>query len=171
MSDHCKYIPASATVCTIGAVESCPDITMDRPDYEDKSTIRIFPQYEEALKGLEDFSHIFVIYHQHLAEEWMRARNWPDGTLRIPPPDPRSGMGIFTIRAPCRPARIGSCVVRLLGREGCLLHVQGLDAVQNTPILDIKVYVPAFDSVPIASIPSLWKAGMQTHYGAKGGRA
>ncbi|HNX04883.1 MAG TPA: TrmO family methyltransferase [Opitutales bacterium] len=150
----------------IGFVEGAKGDLSAGPGYDAVSTIRILPRYEAGLSGVEGFSHFFVIYHQHEADKWMRQRHWPEGTLSVPPPDPRAGSGIFTIRAPCRPGRLGSSVVELVRREGPLLFVRGLDAVNGTPVLDFKVYIPAFDSFPSARVPDGWKAGMQARYSA-----
>jgi tRNA-Thr(GGU) m(6)t(6)A37 methyltransferase TsaA len=56
--------------------------------------------------------------------------------------------GLFATRSPCRPNPIGVSVVRLLGREGNVLRVGGIDILDRTPLLDIKPYVPEFDAHP-----------------------
>jgi tRNA (Thr-GGU) A37 N-methylase len=67
--------------------------------------------------------------------------------------------GIFATRHPCRPNGIGISTVRLLGREGNVLRVSGIDVLDGTPLLDIKPYVPRFDSFPEAS--EGWFAGKE----------
>ncbi|MHA1606247.1 MAG: tRNA (N6-threonylcarbamoyladenosine(37)-N6)-methyltransferase TrmO [Candidatus Freyarchaeota archaeon] len=100
-------------------------------------TVEVFPEYAEGLKDLEGFSHIFLIYHFHLVGK---------PSLRVKPYMDDQERGVFATRAPARPNPIGISVVRLLKVEGVLLQVQGLDVVDGTPLLDIKPYVPQFDS-------------------------
>jgi len=101
-----------------------------------KGIVEIFPQYAEGLKDIEGFSHIFLLYFFHLAGEVQ--------LVRLPFLDdvPR---GIFAIRHPARPNRLGLSVVRLCKREGARLHVSGLDLLDGTPLLDIKPYIPRYD--------------------------
>ncbi|HDO41943.1 MAG TPA: tRNA (N6-threonylcarbamoyladenosine(37)-N6)-methyltransferase TrmO, partial [Candidatus Bathyarchaeota archaeon] len=61
--------------------------------------------------------------------------------------------GVFACRSPSRPNPIGLCTVKLLEVEGCALTVRGLDAFNNSPIIDIKPYIPRVDSVPNAKVP------------------
>jgi len=96
----------------------------------------VFPEYAEGLEGLEGFSHIILIYHFHLVKESL---------LKVKPYMSDEPKGIFATRAPPRPNPIGISVVRLLRIEGTTLHVQDVDIVDETPLLDIKPYVPAFD--------------------------
>lgn len=100
------------------------------------STIEIDPRWEEGLDGIELFSHILVVSWFHLSDEKPLLKVHPRG-------DPsRPLRGVFSTRAPIRPNRIGVTVVRLLRREGNRLEVQGLDAFDGTPVLDIKPYFP-----------------------------
>ncbi len=100
-------------------------------------TIEIYPEFVAGLEGIEGFSHLIVLYHFHLAGKVaMTVEPFLDDQQR----------GIFATRAPCRPNAIGLSVVRLVRVEGNLLHVEDLDIVDLTPVLDIKPYVPAFDS-------------------------
>jgi hypothetical protein len=64
--------------------------------------------------------------------------------------------GIYTSRSPARPSGIGSCVAELLRRRGNRLLVRGLDAFDGTAILDIKIYIPRYDSFPLAEAPLHW---------------
>ena len=126
----------------IGAVHSPfkePEGTPIQPAASDAlGTIEIFPEFVAGLKDLEGFSHIILLYHFHRAGR-------PELVVR-PFMDTES-RGIFAIRAPSRPNSIGFSVVRLLRIEGNILHVDGLDILDGTPLLDIKPYVPKFDSV------------------------
>lgn len=102
-------------------------------------TIEIYPEFVAGLEGVESFSHLIVLYHFHLAGKVeLSVRPFLDDQQR----------GIFATRAPCRPNAIGLSIVRLVRVEGNLLHVEDLDIVDLTPVLDIKPYVPAFDARP-----------------------
>jgi tRNA-Thr(GGU) m(6)t(6)A37 methyltransferase TsaA len=94
----------------------------------------------EALAGLDEFSHVEVVYRFHLvapdAEE--RGARHPRGREDWPE------VGIFAQRAKARPNRIGVSTCRLLGVEGTELRVRGLDAVDGTPVLDVKPYMAEF---------------------------
>lgn len=99
-------------------------------------TIEIDPEYSEGLQDLDGFSHIFLIYHFHRSQEYsLMVRPFLDDSLR----------GVFSTRAPKRPNAIGISVVRLVKIEGTTLHIEDVDVVDSTPLLDIKPYVPAFD--------------------------
>ena len=141
----------------IGVVESSYRKVTDRMDYHRESRIRIHPQYIDGFHGIDAFSHLWVIYHQHLSQEWAEAHDWGQGApLIVPDADSRAGQGIYTTRAPCRPSRLGSCIVELIGRTPDRLVVKGLDALHGTQVLDIKIYIPAFDCFPEARIPGDW---------------
>jgi tRNA-Thr(GGU) m(6)t(6)A37 methyltransferase TsaA len=100
-------------------------------------TVEIEPHVEPGLKDLSGFSHIILIYHFHTSEGYaLELKPFLDKTLR----------GVFATRAPRRPNPIGLSVVRLLAVQGRTLHVQGLDVLDGTPLLDIKPFVPAFDA-------------------------
>jgi len=101
-----------------------------------KGYIEVFPEYAKGLKDIEGFSHIFLIYHFHLVK---------GSSLVVKPYMDKELRGIFATRAPCRPNPIGISVVRLIKVVGNILHIQDVDIVDGTPLLDIKPYVPAFD--------------------------
>ena len=100
--------------------------------------VEVFPEYSEGLKDIEGFSHIILIYHFHLSTKKysMKVVPYMDERLR----------GVFATRAPCRPNPIGISTVRLLGVRENILYVRDIDIVDGTPLLDIKPYVPEFDS-------------------------
>ncbi len=100
-------------------------------------TVEVLQEHAPGLRDLEGFSHIILIYHFHLS----RAHR-----LEVVPYMDDRPHGVFSTRSPSRPNAIGLSVVRLLGVEGNLLRVQDLDIVDGTPLLDIKPYVPQFDS-------------------------
>ncbi len=115
-----------------------------------ESRIAIEPQLREALLGIEGFSHIIVLTWLHLAAAE------PRELLSLPPAgDPRgSRIGVLALRVPGRPNPIGCTVAELLAVEGCDLRVRGLDAIDGTPVLDLKPYLPHYDSVPEAQLPA-----------------
>lgn len=98
--------------------------------------IDIFPEYVEGLKDLEGFSHIFLIYHFHLSKGF---------SLTVRPFMDDQPHGVFATRAPKRPNPIGISVVRLKTIKGNVLSIEDIDMVDETPLLDIKPYVPEFD--------------------------
>jgi tRNA (adenine37-N6)-methyltransferase len=127
--------------------------------YDAESVIQIREDLGDGLLRLEHFSHLWVLYHQHRRKDWQRFVGWTnrdEEILTVPRAGETSHLGIYTTRSPARPSGLGSCVVELLGREGTLLRVKGLDAFDGTPILDIKIYIPRYDSVPLAESPLHW---------------
>jgi tRNA-Thr(GGU) m(6)t(6)A37 methyltransferase TsaA len=102
-----------------------------------EGTVEIFPEYSEGLADLEGFSHIILIYHFHLSKgHSLRVKPYLDNELR----------GVFATRAPARPNPIGMSIVRLVKVEGGKLYIRDVDILDGTPLLDIKPYVPEFDS-------------------------
>jgi tRNA-Thr(GGU) m(6)t(6)A37 methyltransferase TsaA len=99
-------------------------------------TVELFPEYTEGLKDVEGFSHLILIYHFHLSKE---------SPLKVKPYMDNKVHGVFAMRGPSRPNSIGISIVRLVRVEGNLLHIQDIDIVDGTPLLDIKPYVPEFD--------------------------
>jgi tRNA-Thr(GGU) m(6)t(6)A37 methyltransferase TsaA len=94
----------------------------------------------EALAGLEQFSHAEVIFlfHRVEADEIETGARKPRGRCDWPP------VGIFAQRGKGRPNRLGSCVVRIASVEGASVNVEGLDAIDGTPVLDIKPVMKGF---------------------------
>ncbi len=116
------------------------------------SEIILEPHLVEALEGVEDFSHLFVLFYlnQTPTEKRQTLKIHPKGRADLPL------MGIFGTRTMFRPNPIGLTLVELLKLEGNVLTVRGLDAFDGTPILDIKPYDPL--GIPEnARVPSWWK--------------
>ena len=113
-----------------------------------KGTVEVYPEYAEGLNGLENFSHIILIYHFHLAKP---------GPLKVKPYMDNKPHGVFATRAPSRPNPIGISVVKLTKIEGNTLHVENIDIIDGTPLLDIKPHIPQFDTPPTAKIGWLTK--------------
>jgi len=128
------------------------------PTYREESCIFIREDLTEGLIGLEHFSHLHVVYRQHRREEWKRRANIPEGEeiLTMPQLGEPTCKGIYTSRSPARPSGMGSCIVELMRRDGNKLYVRGLDAVDGTPILDFKIYIPRYDCFPFAEAPLHW---------------
>ena len=99
-------------------------------------TIEIYPQYVDGLKDLENFSHIILLYHFHLVK---------DSSLMVKPFLDDKLHGVFATRSPARPNKIGISVVHLTTIENNILHIQDVDIIDGTPLLDIKQYIPKFD--------------------------
>jgi tRNA-Thr(GGU) m(6)t(6)A37 methyltransferase TsaA len=110
--------------------------------------VEVFPEYADGLKDIEGFSHIILIYHFHLSK----------GTLLIAKPYmDNEARGVFAMRGPSRPNPIGISTVRLVRIEENILYIQDVDIVDGTPLLDIKPYVPEFDTRQTKSIGWLGK--------------
>ena len=110
--------------------------------------IEIDPQLTEALEGLEGFSHIIVLYWMHLAVfDKRQLKTYPMGKKVA------GVQGLFAVRTPNRPNPIGKTTVKLLERHGNILKVQGLDAIDGSLVLDIKPYIPGYDSASDATVP------------------
>jgi len=103
-----------------------------------EGTIEIDHGLADGLRDIDGFSHLHVVVHLH--------RGRPGGLLVTPFLDDVEH-GVFATRSPRHPNPIGLSVVRLLRVDGTTLHVSGLDLLDGTPVLDLKPYVPAFDSV------------------------
>ena len=112
------------------------------------SEIVINEDLTESLDDIEGFSHIIVLFWMHR----IKGRGFPVKVRpmgrNIPP------VGVFASRSPNRPNRIGKTTVRLLRRRGNILEVKGLDALDGAPVIDIKPYMPGYDSAEDAEVPS-----------------
>ncbi|MBA4395418.1 MAG: tRNA (N6-threonylcarbamoyladenosine(37)-N6)-methyltransferase TrmO, partial [Desulfobacca sp.] len=105
--------------------------------------VAIFDKFAGGLKDIETFSHLYLLYRFDRAEgkiELIRATFLDD--------EPH---GIFASRHPCRPNGIGISIVKLVGRIGNNLEIEGIDVLDQTPLLDIKPYIPRFDCIEKAS--------------------
>ena len=118
-----------------------------RPDPD--AVIEIFEPFHQGLKGLADFSHLILLY-------WLHQMDEPDlrNTLIVHPRgNPENPLtGVFATRSPSRPNPIGVMVTRLRQVQGKFIHVGHIDAIEETPIIDIKPYLPSGDSVPSAQV-------------------
>jgi tRNA (adenine37-N6)-methyltransferase len=98
--------------------------------------IELFPEYAPGLEDLQGFSHIILIYHLHQSHGY---------SLLVTPFLDSKKHGVFATRAPRRPNPIGISIVQLLKIEDSILDVANLAVLDETPLLDIKPYVPSFD--------------------------
>jgi tRNA (adenine37-N6)-methyltransferase len=110
---------------------------------EEASTLEIFERYEPGLKDVETCSHLIILYFQHHGQRERLQTRTPWG------PEIH---GVFATRSPNRPNPIGLCTVELLERKGRFLTVRWLDALDGSPLLDIKPYSAGVDAVPEARI-------------------
>lgn len=100
-------------------------------------SVELQERFAGGLKDLEGFSHIILIYHFHRSRGYaLQVKPFLDDCLR----------GVFATRAPRRPNAVGISIVKLVSVEGSMLHIEDVDILDGTPLLDIKPYVPAFDA-------------------------
>jgi len=123
--------------------------------HEEEGTIEVLSELEAGLKDIEGFSHLYVI--------WVFHRSQSCELVGTPPCDTQPH-GVFASRSPFRPNPIGLTVVRLLGREGNLLRVRGVDMLEGTPILDIKPYLT---NVPESELRRGWLAEVEARRAAE----
>ena len=118
-----------------------------------RSTVVFEPEFrnEDALRGIEDFSHLWIVWQfsEAVREGW-------SPTVRPPRLGGNTRMGVFATRSPFRPNNLGLSCVKLLGVEktadcGTVLHIGGADLMDGTPIFDIKPYIPYSDCHPEAA--------------------
>ena len=114
------------------------------------SEIEVLPQYEEALDGLKGYSHIIVIVWFHKRDN-PQARN----LLKIHPRRNKNNplTGIFATRSPVRPNPVAVFTPEVISIEGNRITVSSMDTYDETPVIDIKPYIPGLDSIPEAVTP------------------
>lgn len=161
--DHQKYTLPAARPTGTDATERDPSAVTFKPigvlrtDFPEKRAVPrqpsvcsklagfielnkdVFNNPEHSLDRLGEFSHLWIIYHFHKNESHAKAKVAP----------PRLGgerVGIFSTRSPHRPCPIGLSLVEIDRIEGCRIHFHGTDMIDGTPILDIKPYIPRYDS-------------------------
>jgi tRNA (adenine37-N6)-methyltransferase len=111
--------------------------------------VELLPGLAAGLRDLEGFERIWLIYcFDRASEPQLLVRPYLDRTER----------GVFATRSPARPNRIGMSAVRLVGIEGDVLLVEGVDMLDGTPLLDIKPYLPAFDHFEVERVG--WYSGV-----------
>jgi tRNA-Thr(GGU) m(6)t(6)A37 methyltransferase TsaA len=143
--------PVSVTLKPIGIVRNKLKKREHRDVKSTVSEIEIKPELTEALDNLDDFSHLVIIYYMHKSRLPFPLKVHPRYRKEATP------VGVFASRSPDRPNPLGKTVVKLLERQKNILKVQGLDAIDGTPVLDIKPYIPEIDSVKGARVPPWMK--------------
>jgi len=144
-----RYLSGKSELKFIGVVESSDEL----------SKMKIFPEFCVGLQGLNNFSHVVILYWLHLRDKEDERR-----TLQVVPRRHPGApqVGVFACRSPSRPNPIGLCVVELKKIEDCTLLVRGLDALEGSPIIDIKPYIPRADSITDARVPEWTLHGPST---------
>lgn len=138
--------PSIASLNPIGEVRNAISEKMRHGWSDVDSVLTINPELTESLDGIEGFSHIIVLFWMHEALGDVPKKVHPQGRAELPL------TGLLATRAPHRPNPIGLAVVRLLERNANTLKLRGLDAINGTPVLDIKPYLPK-DCIPEAQQP------------------
>jgi len=111
-----------------------------------KGSLVIDERYQDGLKDIKKNQRVVLIFHFH------RSPKFTSGFLKQTPPNRKEELGVFSICSPRRPNPIGMSVLKVLEIRGNVVHVQGLDMIDGTPILDIKPHIedknscPSFDS-------------------------
>ncbi|MBN1266695.1 MAG: tRNA (N6-threonylcarbamoyladenosine(37)-N6)-methyltransferase TrmO [Anaerolineales bacterium] len=101
-----------------------------------RGSVEIFPAFVPGLQDLEGFSHIVLLFHLHRSSGY---------ELQVVPFLDKEKRGVFSTRAPHRPNQIGLSIVKLISVEESILHIEGVDVLDGTPLLDIKPYFPALN--------------------------
>lgn len=142
----------------IGYVKNSVDTKKDTSWGEDLSTIMLDESYSGGLKGLEDFSHVIVLYYLDKAsfDKEKHLQRHPQNRDDMPL------VGIFSQRGKDRPNKIGMTSVKIVSVGENMLTVKGLDAIDGTPVLDIKPYYPVYDKKD-AVVPE-WVNRLMEHY-------
>jgi tRNA-Thr(GGU) m(6)t(6)A37 methyltransferase TsaA len=103
---------------------------------QEAGVLEVFPDYEQGLQDIEGFSHLILLYHFHQEPQTrMLVKSYIEDSIH----------GVFATRSPKRPNHLGISTVELVQREGNLLRVFGIDVLDQTPLLDIKPYIPRID--------------------------
>ena len=143
----------------IGYLLSSVTEQMDENWGEIKSKIILNSEYAGALLGLENFSHAIIVTYLHQAkyEKEKHLQRRPRNLATMPK------VGIFSQRAKDRPNRIGITAVEIISVGNDYLEIKGLDAINGTPILDIKPYYPHYDKMDSAKVPE-WIDRLMKNY-------
>ncbi len=126
---------------------------------EEEAKVRLFPAFCDALKGIDGFSHIIILYWFHLRDNQNER-----SVLQVVPRRHTKNVkvGVLACRSPSRPNPIGLCVVELIKIQKCTITVKGLDALKGSPLIDVKPYIPRADAVLEARAPEWTSHGPST---------
>jgi tRNA-Thr(GGU) m(6)t(6)A37 methyltransferase TsaA len=139
------------TLTPIGVVRNGRTDTFDAGWGGVESAIELAPEYAGGLEGIEQWSHALVVFFMHRETGDPRPSDWrrrPRGRADMPL------LGVFAQRGRMRPNTIGVTAVPIVRVEPGRLVVRGLDALDGTPVLDLKPYAPVFDGVEGARVPA-----------------
>lgn len=119
----------------------------------------LYPEHDRKIEGLDSYSHMIVLYWIHKSDEWKMPKHHHH---HHKPPNVK----VFATRMPVRPNPIDLSVVEILSfsSDNGRLSVKGLDALNVTPILDIKPYIPNFDSYPETRLPVWVGSHLSEHH-------
>jgi tRNA-Thr(GGU) m(6)t(6)A37 methyltransferase TsaA len=148
-----RVVPREPAVMRpIGIVRNA--IAAPRPDgwRALRSDIILREELSPMLDGIDGYSHLIIVFAFHRVPESERREHIAPHDDRIPE------QGVLATRSQLRPNPVGVAVVPLLKRRKNILRVEGLDAIDGTPILDIKPYYPSYDAVSSAAVPDWAKA-------------
>jgi tRNA-Thr(GGU) m(6)t(6)A37 methyltransferase TsaA len=116
----------------------------------DRCTLKILPEYREALSGLEGFSHVIVFY-------WFDKNDASESRaiLKVHPRADETNplTGVFATRSPFRPNIIGLSICKISSIQDCEIEVDDIDAADGSPIIDLKPYIPSSDRIDDAKVP------------------
>jgi len=148
------------TVRPIGVVRSPQDRMSQGGWARIESVIELEPQYAGGLAGLGEFSHVIVVFALDRAQFELgeHLTRQPRGRADAP------RLGVFAQRTKYRPNPLAVTTVELLGVEGHRVRVRGLDALDGTPVLDLKPYIPMFDRVESPRVPAWVDAIMDGYF-------
>ena len=132
------------TLEPIGIIHSPFKTTNTAPPQGDDTPIKmeIYQKYEQGLTDIEGFSHIHVLYWLHESKNY---------SLMVKTPWDVTPHGLFSTRSPNRPNPIGYSVVKIISKQKNILNITNLDAIDKTPIIDIKPYIARRDAKPKAT--------------------
>ena len=142
----------------IGYVENNINSPIDQGWSNVESSIVFRKDLMPALSGLNEFSHVVIIFWMHQAKPTAVLVRRPQNRKDMPE------IGILSQRSKHRPNPIGITSVRLVKMNGCRIVVRGLDAINGTPVLDIKPYYPEYDCHPEAQVPEWVNCLMKDYF-------
>ena len=146
MTNPCRSLGGAALLLPIGFIEN--GFRESVPDGWERATHRLIlaDEWAPALDGIEQFSHLYVVFWLHQIFGPLSTHVYPEDRFDLPE------VGILATRTPRRPNPIGLQVSELIARVGNVLHVRRLDALNGTPLLDVKPYLPDGDAIPDARV-------------------
>jgi len=132
--------PGQYTIRPIGVIHSPYTSTAEAPRQgsDERVTIEVHSDFIEGLRDLEGFSHLHIFYWLHHSKGFH---------LLVQPPWETGKHGLFATRSPHRPNPLGHSVVKLLSIKNNMITVEGLDAIEGTPVVDIKPYITTLDAI------------------------